>query len=77
MAQARLWKVDDPDLPENLHMIREVFMKPAEEPKREPVVQKDGRKEGESLHDYFMRKGIKCFCNQCRGKNVQHKEDVL
>ena len=26
------------------------------------------RKENESLHDYFTRKKIKCFCNDCRRK---------
>jgi hypothetical protein len=24
------------------------------------------RKPGEGLHDYFTRKGIKCFCPPCR-----------
>lgn len=28
----------------------------------------NSRMDGESLHDYFNRKGLKCFCNDCRKK---------
>lgn len=61
----RVYRLSDPDLPEELNTIKEIFGEAPEEPKstREP---------GEGLHDYFMRKGIKCFCNICRGtENVQ------
>lgn len=67
----RIWEVGDADLPEVFHPVRKVFM-------AKPVEQKDGRKEGESLHDYFTRKKMKCFCNNCRKKpeSVQTDEGL-
>lgn len=63
----RVYKITDPDLPEELHTVRDVFngtIKP--EPPEEP---KNTREPSEGLHDYLTRKGIKCFCKLCRSKN--------
>lgn len=53
MAKTRLWRLTDKDLPKQFHIIRDVFIAGPRQP-------------GESLHDYFMRRGIKCFCPKCR-----------
>lgn len=72
MTQAKIWKLDDPDLPRELHTIRYVFtgQYPDDAPE-EPETPQEAPKEG--LHNYLTRKGIKCFCPECRkkeGKNA-------
>ena len=62
----RVYRLTDPDLPENLKPIKDIFMGDVKET---PEV-KDPREPGESLHDYLTRKNIKCFCNDCRKKAV-------
>lgn len=63
----RVYRVTDPDLPEELHVVRDVFTnKTKPEP---PEELKNTREPGEGLHDYLTRKGIKCFCKLCRSKN--------
>lgn len=67
MTQVKVWTINDPDLPKELHKVREVFSQP---PKQKEPLSTRGEKEG--LHDYFMRKGLKCFCPDCR-KTKQQK----
>lgn len=59
----RVYRLTDEDPPENLHHIKKIFL---DETPEEP---QSTREPGESLHDYLTRKGIKCFCKVCRGKN--------
>lgn len=70
----RVYHLTDPDLPENLNTVRDVFLGKEAAPEN-----LNTREPGEGLHDYFMRKGLKCFCPDCRkkGKNVQPTKDVL
>lgn len=35
------------------------------------------RKPKESLHDYFNRKGLKCFCPQCKGGPKMEQGNLL
>ena len=56
----RVYNIDDPDLPESLHEVRKVFSKP------QPP--KNDRGRNETLHDYFTRHKLKCFCRECRAK---------
>lgn len=68
----KIWELDDPELPKDLFMLRDVFL-----PKPKPV---NDRGYKESLHDYFQRKNIKCFCNKCRvliKEKEQKKQSLL
>lgn len=67
MSSKKAWTINDPDLPEDLHLIREIMSQP---PKPKVL---NTRKEKEGLHDYFMRKGLKCFCPDCRIKEKKQK----
>lgn len=54
-------------------LIYDIFFKGGTQPmpQKKEEVNENPRKEGESLHDYFTRKGMKCFCNDCRQKSKQ------
>lgn len=61
MANIRYWHLKDPTLPEEFKKIRQVFLEEAKEP----------RKRNESLHDYLLRKSIKCWCRKCKTEEVE------
>lgn len=42
--------------------------------KEKPV---SDRRRGESLHEYFTRKQLKCFCPKCRNKPVAEQGSLL
>lgn len=58
-----IWDLKDPMLPENLYPVRDVFLG-----------KQNSRKEGESLHDFYIRKGVKCPCRNC---NKERKAEAL
>ena len=49
----KVYNLNDEDLPEDLFIIRNIFLT---------------KDKNESLHDYFIRKNITCFCPKCRKK---------
>lgn len=90
MNPRRVWLLTDPDLPEELHIVRDIFMaepgeleqvgmftnrqapaKKDEPPKRNNDA--NGVPLQESLHDYFTRKSLMCFCRQCVAKRPKKK----
>lgn len=76
MTKVRVYNLNDPDLPESLHIVKDTFtssVQPKIEEKAAEIVQDNTRQPGESLHDYLNRKGIRCFCKICKGKNVHSK----
>lgn len=62
---ARVWSLDEADLPAEFHVMREIFLGPAKRP--DPAIAVSDRKRNESLHDYFVRKGWFCPCRVCKG----------
>lgn len=66
----RVWNLTDPDLPSELHIVRDVFLKGQQFPTYTQTVEnstpRNDRGRNESLHDYFARKKMKCFCRKCR-----------
>lgn len=63
----RVYNLTDKDLPDNLLLVREVFLNEV----------LNSRKRGESLHQYFTRKGFKCFCKACSRKRELERNATL
>lgn len=65
MTKVRVYNLDDEDLPKKLHHLRDIFLRKSEE----------GRKPGEPLHDFLMRRNIACFCRKCRAEREQKAKE--
>lgn len=78
-TKVRVWTINDLDLPDELHTVRDVFSQPSikkvEAPK--PPVEENPRGPREGLHDYLTRKGIQCFCKPCRSKRERDNNSTL
>jgi hypothetical protein len=68
----KIWDIKDRDLPKIFYPIRDIWL-----PKEEQYY---SRKKSESLHDYFIRKKLPCFCRNCvkeRKLEEQKKQEIL
>lgn len=68
----RVYRIEDPDLPEELNTVKKVFSEPVK-----PAVEENPRGRNEGLHDYLTRKGIQCFCKSCRSERERVNNSSL
>lgn len=74
----KVWDMRDLDLPLELQTVRYIFTGQLADDKLGET--HSPRARNESLHDFFTRKGLKCFCKNCkkeRAKDVLSKQQVL
>lgn len=68
MTKQRVYNLTDKDLPEELILVKEVFVD------YEKTIERRGN---ESLHDYFTRRAFKCFCKPCAKKRQLERNAKL